>query len=314
MMAMESVCVVLPAYNERAALGQLVPEIFETLNASGVQPSVCVVDDGSTDGTFEWLLEFRKSDDRIQVLQLSRNFGQQAALLAGLRNVSADAVVMMDADGQHPVSALTEMIESWRDGSDVVNTVPEVGRQSGLFRRNAGRGFYSLFRVLTGLSLAEGMSDFRLLSRRAHLATLEAVGKRPFLRGTTSWIGLRQASVSYARHERSHGSPTYSIPRLVRLARDGIVGFSNRPLLIVASLGAICSLLVGVYASVFIAVEVATGRDAPGWASIVAILSTMQTVIFVMMAVLGAYIGSIHNEVVRRPTYVIQESSLTEVG
>jgi len=306
--------VVLPAYNERDALGQVVPEILKALNASGVQPSVCVVDDGSTDGTFEWLLELRKSDGRIQALRLSRNFGQQAALLAGLRNVSADAVVMMDADGQHPVSALAEMIDIWRDGSDVVNTVPEVGRRSGLFRKGAGRGFYSLFRVLTGLRLAEGMSDFRLLSRRAHLATLEAVGKRPFLRGTTSWIGLKQSSVSYTRHERSHGSPKYSIPRLFLLARDGIVGFSNRPLFVVASLGAICSLLVGVYASVFIAVEVATGRAVPGWASIVAILSTMQAVIFVMMAVLGAYISSIHNEVVHRPTYIIQDSSLTEAG
>ena len=309
---METVCVVLPAYNERGALGQLIPQIFETLTASGVHPSVCVVDDGSTDGTFEWVLGLRKSDERIQVIQLSRNFGHQAALLAGLRNVSADAVVMMDADGQHPVTALTGMIELWRNGSDVINTVPEASSQSGLLRKNAGRGFYSLFRRLTGLPLAEGMSDFRLLNRRAHLATLEAVGKRPFLRGTTSWIGLKQASVSYAMNERSHGSRKYTIRMLSSLARDGIVGFSNRPLLIVASLGATWSLLVGIYASVFIAVEIVTGRAVPGWVSLVAILSTMQGIIFVMMAVLGAYVGSIHNEVVGRPTYVIQEASLTE--
>jgi glycosyltransferase involved in cell wall biosynthesis len=313
-MTMETVCVVLPAYNERGALGQLIPKIFETLTASGVRPSVCVVDDGSTDGTFEWVLNLRKSDERIQIIQLSRNFGHQAALLAGLRNISADAVVMMDADGQHPVSALAGMIETWRNGCDVINTVPEAGGQSGLFRRSAGRCFYSLFRRLTGLPLAEGMSDFRLLNRKAHNATLEAVGKRPFLRGTTAWIGLKQASVSYAMNERSHGRRKYTIRLLLSLARDGIVGFSNRPLLIVASLGAAWSLLVGIYASVFIAIEIATGRDVPGWVSIVAILSTMQGLIFLMMAVLGAYIGSVHNEVVGRPTYVIQESSLTKLG
>ena len=313
-MTMETVCVVLPAYNERGGLGQLIPKIFDTLSASGVRPSVCVVDDGSTDGTFEWVLNLRKSDERIQIIQLSRNFGHQAALLAGLRNISADAVVMMDADGQHPVSALPEMIASWRNGCDVINTVPEAGGQSGLFRRNAGRGFYSLFRRLTGLPLTEGISDFRLLNRKAHNATLEAVGKRPFLRGTTAWIGLKQASVSYAMNERSHGRRKYTIRLLLSLARDGIVSFSNRPLLIVASLGAAWSLLVGIYASVFIAIEIATGRGVPGWVSIVAILSTMQGLIFVMMAVLGAYIGSVHNEVVGRPTYVIQESSLPKLG
>ncbi len=308
----ESVCVVLAAYNERVSLDQLIPELLETLDACGVCPSVCVVDDGSTDGTCDWLVDWRKSEPRIQLLQLSRNFGHQAALLAGLANVSADAVVMMDADGQHPVHALPEMIEIWRGGVDVVNTFPELAPETGFFRRIAGRGFYSLFRLLTGLPVQEGMSDFRLLSSRAHQATLGAVGKRPFLRGTTSWIGLEQSSVSYTLLGRVHGVRKYTIRRLVGLARDGIVGFSTRPLFIVACLGAVWSLGVVVYAGAFVVVELATGRDVPGWASIIGILATMQGILFVMMAVLGAYLGSIHNEVVGRPTYVVRQSFLTE--
>ena len=305
-MTTESVCVVLPAYNEGPSVLGLVSEVLNVLESCEVQPCVCVVDDGSSDDTIDQLVALRQTEPRLVVVQLSRNFGHQAALLAGLTSVSADAVIMMDADGQHPATALPAMIESWRDGFDVVNTIPEAVPGKGPGRRISGRLFYWIFRFLSGLPVQEGTSDFRLLSRKAHEATLGAVGKRPFLRGTTSWIGLDQSCVSYAANERSHGTTTYTFRRLLRLARDGIVGFSNRPLLIVAMLGTAWSIVVGSYAGVSIVLELSTGRDVPGWASMVAILSTMQGLLFVMVGLLGAYIGSLHNEVAHRPPYVIQ--------
>jgi glycosyltransferase involved in cell wall biosynthesis len=305
-MTTESVCVVLPAHNEGPSVLGLVSEVLTVLESCQVKPCVCVVDDGSSDDTIDQLVALRQTESRLVVVQLSRNFGHQAALLAGLANVSADAVIMMDADGQHPATALPAMIKSWRDGFDVVNTIPEVSPGKGSGRRISGRLFYWIFRFLSGLPVHEGTSDFRLLSRRAHEATLGAAGKRPFLRGTTAWIGLDQSCVSYVANERSHGTTTYTFGRLLRLARDGIVGFSNRPLLIVAILGTAWSIVVGSYAAVSIVLELSTGRDAPGWASMVAILSTMQGLLFVMVGLLGAYIGSLHNEVADRPPYVIQ--------
>ena len=305
-MTTESVCVVLPAYNEGSSVIGLVSEVLTVLESCEVKPCVCVVDDGSSDGTIDQLVALRQTEPRLVVVQLSRNFGHQAALLAGLANVSADAVIMMDADGQHPATALPAMIKSWRDGFDVVNTIPEAVRGKGSGRRVSGRLFYWIFRFLSGLPVHEGTSDFRLLSRRAHEATLGAAGKRPFLRGTTAWIGLDQSCVSYVANERSHGATTYTFGRLLRLARDGIVGFSNRPLLIVAMLGTAWSIVVGSYAAVSIVLELSSGRDVPGWASMVAIISTMQGLLFVMVGLLGAYIGSLHNEVADRPSYVIQ--------
>lgn len=304
-MTRRTVSVVIAAHNEAEALPLLLPDVLETLEGCDVEGAVLVVDDGSTDATARVVLEARDTDRRIQLLQLSRNFGHQAALMAGLSAASGDAVISMDGDGQHPAHVLGELIEQWGAGADVVNTVrmdsPDVGRA----KRLGARMFYRMFRLLTGLDLRDGMADFRLLSRRALDATLATVGNRPFFRGAAVWIGFSQIAVPYEARDRTMGQSSYSLRNMGRLARDGIVGFSVRPLWVLASVGLLSSLLAFLIALYATVVGLLIDRTVPGWASTVAFMAVLQGLVFILLGAFGLYIGAIFAEVLGRPTFIV---------
>lgn len=304
-MTSTTVSVVIAAHNEAEALPLLLPDVLETLEGCDVEAVVLVVDDGSTDATARVVLEARDTDPRIQLLQLSRNFGHQAALMAGLSAVAGEAVICMDGDGQHPAHVLRDLVEQWKAGTDVVNTIrvdsPDVGRT----KRLGARMFYRMFRLLTGLELRDGMADFRLLSRRALDATLAAVGNRPFFRGAAVWVGFPQAAVPYEARDRTMGKSSYSLKNMARLARDGIIGFSIRPLWILASVGLLSSLLAFLIALYATVVGLVIDRTVPGWASTVVFTAVLQGLVFVLLGVFGLYIGAIFAEVLGRPTFIV---------
>lgn len=300
-----TVAVVIAAHNEAAALPSLLPELLLTLERSQVTPAIYVVDDGSTDATAEIVLAARERDTRIHLIQLSRNFGHQAALMAGLQAAPGDAVICMDGDGQHPPPVLEELIDAWRAGADVVHTLRIDSADVGRAKRLTGRSFYRLFRWLTGLDLADGMADFRLLSRVAVDATLTAVGNRPFFRGAAVWIGFEQASVRFEARDRATGTSSYSLRRMARLGRDGIVGFSVRPLWLLSTVGLLGSVLAFLIASYAIVVGIVNDRAAPGWASTIAFTAALQGLVFVLLGAFGVYIGAIFAEVLNRPPFIV---------
>lgn len=308
------VSIVMPAHDEAESIGGLVAEVEVALARTGCRWEVIIVDDGSSDATAAVAFELASTDQRVRLVRLSRNFGHQAALLAGLRNATGDAVISMDADGQHPAHVLPLLIEQWRSGVDVVNTRRQDAETTSRSKRSTARLFYRLFRWFSGLQLENGMADFRLLSRPALAAALAATGNRPFFRGAAIWIGFDQAVVDYEARDRSIGSSSYSIQAMVKLARDGIIGFSSRPLLIMSSLGLTASLIAFAIASYAIIVGLVSSEAVPGWASTIGFLAILQGLTFALLGVFGAYLGALYDEVLDRPTYILRDDQDPEQG
>jgi polyisoprenyl-phosphate glycosyltransferase len=296
--------VVAPMLDEREVAREFHRRIGAAL--AGIPYELIVVDDGSTDGTSELLDELAAEDPRLRVVHLSRTFGHQPALTAGLDRARGDAAVMMDADLQDPPEVIPEMIARWREGIDVVYAVREQRLGETLFKRVTARGFYKTFRRLTGLDLAVESGDFRLMDRRALDALLAMPERNRFLRGMTVWIGFSQTAVPFVRQERHAGETKYPLRKMLRFSFDAITSFSSRPLQWATFLGfffsvvaflAIPLTVVARYANIF-------ERGVPTTIIVVLLLGGIQ---LITLGIIGEYVGRIYDEVKHRPLYVVGE-------
>jgi dolichol-phosphate mannosyltransferase len=305
-MTRRTVDIVIAAHNEASSLPRLLPQVLAVAERCGVAPHIFVVDDGSVDDTPTVVARLAEADERIELVRLSRNFGHQAALVAGLSLSTADAVISMDGDGQHPPEVIEQLIAKWDAGGDVVHTLrtdsADVSRSKGI----TSRAFYRMFRSLSGLDVAPGMADFRLLSAQARNALLAASGSRPFLRGSAVWIGFEQRTVSYEAGNRWSGSSSYTLRRMVKLARDGIVGFSIRPLWILSVVGVAASALAFLVSAQAIVFGIFSDAVVPGWASTVAYLTMLQGLMFLLLGGISVYLGAVYAEVLDRPVYLVR--------
>ncbi len=299
------ISVVMPAHDEAQALARVVERVLAAL--AGEEVEVIVVDDGSSDGTWAEIGRLAARLPAVSGLRLSRNFGHQAALVAGLEAARGEAVLMLDADGQHPPELLPAFLARWRQGFAVVQGVRQKGAGEGLFKRATSRLFYRLLQRLAGVPLREGAADFRLLSRAARDAVLRAAGPAPFLRGLLPWLGLPTAYLPFAAEERLGGTPSYTLRRMVRLSLDGILGFSVVPLRLASALGALVSLASFAYLAYVITVRLATGFAVPGWASTAGLLSLLGGIQLLTLGILGEYLGRIFTAGLSRPLYVVAE-------
>ncbi len=303
--------IVVPVFNEAGNLGPLAAAIGEALGDETFE--LVFVDDGSGDGSLAEITALAEADGRVRYLALSRNFGQQNAIKAGLDHARGNCVVTMDADGQHPVALLHELLRCWRAGHDVVTTVRLDGR--GLRPKAVGsRLFYRAFRGLSALPLRDGAADFRLLDRRVVDVCASLPERDLFWRGLMPWLGYRQAEVHYQPAERGHGSSGYSLARQLTLATSGLVAFSERPLQIgvLAGLGIACSsLLYLVYA---LGIRWLTDDAVPGWTSIIASVLLIGGAQLALLGVIGIYIGKILAETRQRPRYLVRASNIPEAS
>jgi len=303
---------VIPLFNEQETLASFHQMLESTKLPEGYSRRYIYINDGSTDDTQALLRKLSGNDSRIVALELSRNFGQQAALSAGLDTATADVVIMMDGDGQHPPSLLPEMLRLFESGCDVVQARRLDEPQSrGVFKRLTSSSFYLLLRAIGEVDLAEGASDFRLLSRRA----VEAIRQMPeyhrFHRGMTAWIGFTSAVLPYHPAERIGGATKYSLRKMFRLAGDGIFSFSLVPLRVGLFLG-FAFIVAAAFELLYIGtVWLAGTRDrlVPGWSSLVLILTVSSAINMILLGILGVYVGNIFREVKRRPVYLIQSRS-----
>jgi len=299
---------VVPAYNEEENVSVLVSEITETMEAAGVAFELLVVDDGSKDGTIEIIRKLAKSDSRIRALVLTRNFGHQAAISIGLTYVRGNAVGIMDADLQdRPADALALYLECRAASADVAYAVRR-SRQEGVFKRAAYHLFYRLLGRLARIDIPLDSGDFCVMSRAA-VDRLNALPERlRFVRGLRSWIGGRQIGVVVDRDLRRAGRPKYSIPKLIRLAVDGLVSFSDVPLRLASVMGFAVSGLAVVGIVVVLAWR-ATGRlpSGAGLATIALSILFLGGVQLLTAGILGEYVGRIFDEVKRRPVALIAE-------
>lgn len=302
---------VIAAFNEAEALPRLQPRIRAALDmaeAEGLQARVLFVDDGSRDGTWARIAEAAAGDRRVRGVSLSRNFGHQPALLAGLEHARGEAIVSMDGDLQHPPALLPAMVDAWRRGNKVVTTRRADAADTTAFKRLTSRWFYRVFSRLSGVTMAPGSSDFRLLDRVV-LEEIRAMGDADlFLRGLVSWVGFPSTTLPYQASARHAGRTKYSLRKMLRFSVTALTSFSGEPLRLGIWLGFAMSVLA--FAEVgYILVRHHQGGTVPGWASVMAFLSIMFAILFVLVGIVGVYVGKIHDVVKRRPRYVVHRRS-----
>jgi polyisoprenyl-phosphate glycosyltransferase len=299
------VSVIIPVYNERENLDALTGRLNAALQQSVDESfEVVFVDDGSRDGSSEILDELAALNRHYKVIHLSRNFGHQAALQAGIDAAAGNAVVLMDADLQDPPELLTQFIEKWREGNDVVYAI-RANRQEAIWKRAGYKVFYRTMNFIADIETPLDAGDFCLMDRRVVDALVGLRERNRFLRGLRTWVGFKQVGIGFERPLRNAGKPKYTLRKLVGLAASGYVGFSSFPLTIAAWLG-LFTALSGFGVAVWAAVERLTRHDAPqGWTSTIAIVLLVSGVQLIILGVIGEYLGRVYDEVRQRPLYVV---------
>ncbi|HEX7072475.1 MAG TPA: glycosyltransferase family 2 protein [Hyphomicrobiaceae bacterium] len=300
------ISVVVPVLNEVQGLQPLLDRLCPILDRIGPW-EIVFVDDGSTDGTLDTIRAKHRSDPRIKAVSLSRNFGKEIAIAAGLRYACGDAVVTMDADLQHPPEVIETFVEKWRAGYQVVYGERLDRSHEGRLRRFLSRAFYRTFNALSKCDIPEGAGDFRLLDRRA-VEAMNALGERSrFNKGLFSWIGFRSVGVPYVVADRVHGSSKWSFRSLLRFALDGLTSFTTIPLRIWSLLGLAISLTAFASAIVFLVRTLLYGVDAPGFPSLIISVMIFAGVQLISLGVIGEYLGRVYEEVKARPLFIVAE-------
>jgi polyisoprenyl-phosphate glycosyltransferase len=298
---------VVPAHNEERGIARAVDVIAGALASSGVELEIIVVDDGSRDATFERVRELARHDARVRGLRFTRNFGKEAALLAGLRVAAGDAVVTIDSDLQHPPTLIPQMLEEWRKGAMVVDAVKRNRDNDGLLTRARAELFNGLLSRLGGINLRHA-SDFKLLDRIVVDAIARELPERQrFYRGLADWVGYRHASVPFDVAERAEGEGKWSVWKLVQLATTAIVSFTSAPLQIVTILG-LLTLVLGVGVGADAVISWFQGRAVSGFATTIITLLIVGSFIMISLGIIGEYIAKIYDEIKARPPYLVEST------
>jgi len=295
--------VVAPVYNEEGTIEEFYARVCTALQ--GLRFELVLVDDGSTDASEIELRKLASNDPRVRIVQLSRNFGHQTALTAGLDHARGDAVVMLDADLQDPPELIPRMLDHWRAGCDVIYAVREQRSGESHFKLATARWFYALFDRLAQVDLEHNSGDFRMLDRRALDALLSMRERNRFLRGMTVWVGYRQAAVPYKRDPRYAGTTKYTIPKMLSFSLDAISSFSHRPLQLATLLGFLISTLAFIAVPVVVVLRI-LGSYLPGFSSLTIAVLLLGGIQLMAIGLIGEYVGRIYDEVKGRPLYLVR--------
>lgn len=306
---MARIDLIIPVYNESGALPAFHNSLRAALSGLPHQFRFLYVNDGSTDSTAAVLAALAERDAEVCAIELSRNFGHQAALSAGLDAFDADAAIMMDGDGEHPPGLIPEMLRLFEMGYEVVQAQRvDAGRRGILLKRITGGVFYWLINRLGETRVLEGAADYRLLSESAVAALRQMPEYHRFFRGMVPWIGFRTVFLPYAPAERLAGQSRYSLRKMLRLASDGMFSFSLAPLRLALVTGCVfllVALLEGLYVLSYLLRGV-RNHLVPGWGSLMLVLLTSSGISMLLLAILGVYVGMIFQEVKRRPVYILR--------
>ena len=304
----QTLSVVIPLLNERAGLAPLLERLKPALDKTRLAWTIVFVDDGSTDGTVAEIRRLNAEDPRITGVALSRNFGKEIAVAAGLRYAAGDAVVIMDADLQHPPESIAAFIAKWREGHDVVFGRRTDRSADSPWRRNGARAFYAIFQALSGTSLQEDSCDFRLVSRRA-VDAINQIGERArYNNGLFAWIGFPSVGVPFEMSPRLSGESSRWKPlKLARLAVDGLAAFSTVPLKLSALLGFVVSLAAFAYMAIVLFKTLVFGDDVRGFPTLMVTLLFFSGVQLIFLGIIGAYLGRVYEEVKARPLFLVRD-------
>ncbi|WP_158750244.1 glycosyltransferase family 2 protein [Acidobacterium sp. S8] len=298
--------IVMPLYNEEEIFSLLRPQLTHFLDSSPYACEVIAVNDGSSDRTIDFLVEWSASDPRIKVLNLSRNFGHQYASTAGIDHASGDAVVLIDGDLQDPLEVIHQMVAQYRNGYDVVCGQRVARTGESVFKRFTAWAFYRGMRVFFLKSLPQDVGDFRLMSRRCVDSLTAMREMHRFLRGMVAWVGYPQTCVYYERNARAAGTTKYPLGKMLRLAWTAVVSFSPLPLRISFVGGGMMTLLA-LEEAVRALFAYFSGKAVPGWTSLMVVLCLSNAALMMVVGILGEYVGRIYEEGKSRPLYLVAD-------
>lgn len=299
---------IIPFMNEEEVLPALLDRLYTLMDEVDGTSEVVFVDDGSRDQSARIVADHAHVDPRLKLIRLSRNFGHQIAVTAGLNAVNGQAVIIMDADLQDPPEVVHELIAKWREGFEIVHAQRRRRAGETWFKKLSASLFYRTLSTLSSVDIPRDVGDFRLVDARVVQAIRSMPERDRFLRGMFAWVGFRQTLVQFDRPERAAGETKYPLKKMLRLAIDGVVGFSDAPLRLALWLGAIVSLGAITYGIYILGMALFTDRLVDGWASTIVILSFLSGMNLLITGVIGLYVGRIHTESKERPLYFISES------
>ena len=297
---------IIPSYNEAANLNVLLPALMAVAQTQAAHYELIVVDDGSMDDTAATMGRWCERHPEIVYLQLSRNFGKEAAMTAGLEAARGDVVVCLDADLQHPPEMIKELVIHWKAGYDIVYTLRASTADASAFKRLSSALFYRLFQRLTGVDMPANAADFRLVDRKVLDAFSEIRERGRFLRGLTSWVGFRTKGIPYEAHARTHGASKYNLRRMLSFAIEGILSFSTIPLTVGIYLGVAMATLSFLYTLFVLYAWLFSQQLVTGWTSMIILTSMIGGIQLILMGTIGLYIGKIYEEVKQRPLYLVR--------
>ena len=301
------VSIVMPVCNEEGNLYKIYAEILKQMDKEQSFEFV-FVDDGSTDQSWEIIKSLSKNDNRIRGIRFSRNFGHQYALYAGLMNSRGDAVITMDADLQHPPSVIPQLLDEWHKGSNIVNTLRIDQKKISFMKKNTSWLFYKIFSFLSGVEMGPGTSEFRLLDRQVVNELLKFNESGIFLRGLVHWVGFSNVKIPYQCQDRYSGTTKYSVYKMCKFAWRGITSFSIVPLRIGIFIGIMTSLFAFYQLIEVVYLKLFTDRLVPGYGTTVGLISLLFGILFILIGILGEYVGRILSEVRGRPRYIVSET------
>ncbi len=299
--------IVVPMFNEAPILDRLFERLAKVMAHLGLSYEIVVVNDGSTDDTLGRLLEHRARNPAIKVISLSRTFGKDIALSAGLDHARGRAVVPLDADLQDPPELIEQMVALWRQGYDVVYATRQRRPGDTWLKRTTAHFFYRIFEVIADVPIPRDTGDFRLLDRRVADVMVRLPERTRFMKGLFAWVGFKQTAIYYEREERKAGGTKWNYWRLWNFAMDGITSFSSVPLKVWAYFGFVISLFAFLYAVVLAIKKLLNDVDVPGYTSLMVVVLFLGGIQLITLGILGEYMGRVYNEVKGRPLYVVRE-------
>lgn len=303
------ISIVLPAHNESGNVGVIKTRIKECFPFDSYDLELIFVNDGSTDDTMEQLYKLSQEDKSVFYIELSRNFGHQCALKAGLDYAHGDCVISMDCDMQHPPELIKPLIEKWQQGYDIVYTCRAESETASYMKRKTSNAFYHIFNSFSDVQIEKGTADFRLMSRNVADVFKRFRENDLFIRGMIKWMGFRQAHIDYEPNERFSGTSKYTVRKMLRLAVHAVTSFSVRPLYLAIYIGFGLSLLALLYLPYVLYSFFYSGHYAYGWGSVILTIVFFSGLQLCVLGVIGLYLGKMFIQVKDRPLYIVRSSN-----
>lgn len=306
--------VIVPMYNEEAVIQETYRRIKHVMRELSEPYELIFVNDGSSDRSADMIKDYSSTDESVILVDLSRNFGHQLAITAGMDYAIGDAVIILDADLQDPPELIPDMVARWQEGYEVVYAQRVKRHGESWFKKQSARVFYRLLRASTDISIPVDTGDFRLMDRRVVDELKRLPENNRFVRGLVSWVGFRQIAVGYERDERFAGETKYPLKRMLKLCLDGMTSFSYKPLKLAGYLGALLSLSGFLYMIYVLCVRLFTDNAVRGWSSLISLQLIFDGMILVILGIIGEYVGRIYDETKARPLYIVRECVGLERG